>query len=94
MHHHQHHHRADGLRTLNEMERGQRGVVVEIHGGHLFVQRLADIGLRINKTVTKVCNQPMHGPVQVKVDNTEIAIGRHMSQRIFVKCLDQVTCDT
>ncbi len=81
------------VKNLYTMKRGQRGIVTEIHGGHIFKRRLADIGIREEKTLTKVCNQPLHGPVQVKVDNTEIALGKHMAMRIKVRCIETLTCE-
>ena len=81
------------IKSLYHMQRGQKGVVVNIQGGHIFKMRLSDIGIREDKVVTKVCNQPLHGPVQVKVDNTEIALGRHMAMKIEVKCLDSIKCE-
>ena len=87
-------HSSSDLISLSLIQRGQKAIIVEIHGGFVFTKRLADIGVREGKEITKVCDQPLHGPVQIKVDNTEIALGRNMSERILVKLIETLTCET
>ena len=75
----------DKSMTLEEMDAGQRGTIVEVDGGQGVVRRLSSMGLRAGKAVTKVSAMLMRGPVTVKVDNSQIALGHGMAKKIHVK---------
>lgn len=70
--------------TLVEMKAGQTGTVVEILGGHGLVQRLEALGIRPGKKVTKISSVIFRGPVTLKVDNSQIAVGFGMAKKIIV----------
>jgi len=70
--------------TLRLMKAGQSGVVVEIHGGYGFVRRLSAMGIRPGKRITKVSAMFMRGPVTVRVDRVQLAIGYGLANRIIV----------
>ena len=73
------------LVTLRHMRSGQRGKVVEIQGGHGLVNRLSALGLRPGKRITKVSSMLMRGPVTIQLDNTQMALGFGMANRIIVE---------
>jgi len=75
----------EGLLTLTEMRTGQAGTVVEILGGHGFVRRLETLGIRPGKKVTKVSSTLFHGPVTLKVDKAQVALGFGMARKILVE---------
>ena len=75
-----------------EMNNGEIGIVVEIEGGGNLLERLSNIGIRTGKQIRKICNQPLAGPVQIHVDNTEVAIGQGMAKKILVKIVSSNTC--
>lgn len=54
-----------------------------------MVNRLAALGIRPGKRVTKVSSMLMRGPVTVKVDRSQIAVGFGMANRVIVE-LDEV----
>jgi ferrous iron transport protein A len=70
---------------LTQLEEGETGVVVDIQGGWGLVRRLDSLGIRMGKKVTKVSSQLMRGPVTVKIDNSQIAIGFGMARKILVE---------
>ena len=70
---------------LTQLEEGKTGVVVGIHGGDGLVHRLESLGIRAGKKVTKVTSQLLRGPVTVKVDNSQVAIGFGMAKKILVE---------
>lgn len=70
---------------LSRMEAGQSGTVVEIAGGHGLVRRLEALGIRAGKKVTKVSSMLFRGPVMIRVDNTQVAIGFGMANRVMVE---------
>lgn len=70
---------------ITGMNSGQRGVIVEINGGHGMVSRLAAMGVLPGKKITKVSAMMMKGPVTIEVDRAKIAIGFGMAQKIFIE---------
>jgi len=78
--------RTDGERlTAARMATGQSATVVEIKGGQGLVNRLDALGIRPGKRITKVSAAFMHGPVVVRVDRAEVAIGFGMARKIAVQ---------
>ena len=72
-------------KDLTQLEEGETGVVVSIHGGYGLLHRLESLGIRVGKKVTKVSSQLMRGPVTVKIDNSEVAMGFGMARKILVE---------
>ncbi len=70
--------------NLVVMRPGQSGVVVDVRGGHILVERLAALGIRPGKRVVKVSSMLLGGPVTVEVDRAQVAIGAQAASRIFV----------
>jgi ferrous iron transport protein A len=71
--------------TLVQMERGQRGTVLQLQGGRGLVNRLNALGIRPGKKITKVSAMLMRGPVTIEVDRAQIAIGFGMAKKITVR---------
>ena len=71
--------------TLNQLEIGQKGKVVELRGGGRFIHRLESLGIRPGVKVTKVSSMLFRGPVVLKVGRSQIAIGHGMSNRVWIE---------
>jgi len=71
--------------TLHQMETGQTGTVIQMLGGHGLIRRLEAMGIRPGKKVTKVSSMLFRGPVTLKIDNTQVAIGFGMARKIVVE---------
>ncbi len=71
--------------SLNDLPNGQKGIIIAINGGHGLVEKLDALGIRAGKEITKVNNQWMKGPLIIRSDNTEIAIGYGMAHKIMVE---------
>jgi len=71
--------------SLTLMRAGQSGTVVQIQGGHGLVNRLAALGIRPGKRITKVSSMLMQGPVTVEVDRAQVAMGFGMAKRLIVE---------
>jgi len=69
------------------MSTGETGIVAEIQGGYSIQRRMYAIGIRPGKKIMKVSSQLWRGPVTVKVDNFQVAIGFGMASRIIVELL-------
>jgi ferrous iron transport protein A len=74
-----------GKVDLTQLEEGESGVVVDIHGGYGLVRRLESLDIRVGKKVTKVSSQFMRGPITVRIDNSQVALGFGMARKIIVR---------
>ena len=69
-----------GILTSIEVSRGRgRG------RGWGFEKRLMDMGLTPGIKVTVVKSAPFHGPLEILVRGSRLALGRGMAERIFVE---------
>ena len=73
------------LVTLNQLGTGQTATVIQIRGGMGLTRRLEALGIRPGKKVTKVSSMLFRGPVSLKVDNSQIALGFGMASKITVE---------
>ena len=71
--------------TIAQMKNGQHGIVVRIEGGHGLNNRLNALGIRPGKKITRVGAMMMRGPVTVKVDGTQVAMGFGMASKVIVE---------
>jgi len=71
--------------NLAEMKTGQTGTVVGVLGGHGLIQRLDALGIRPGRKVTKISSTLFRGPVMLRVNNTQVAVGFGMARRIIVE---------
>jgi len=76
--------------SLTALKDGETGVVVSINPGREgcgrggFEKRLMDMGLTPGADVVMVKSAPFHGPIEVIVRGSRLALGRGMAERIFV----------
>lgn len=71
--------------TLAQMRTGQTGTVIGVLGGHGLVRRLDALGIRPGKKVTKLSSTLFHGPVILRADSTQVAVGFGMARKIIVE---------
>ena len=77
---------------LTELRDREIGIVTCIKAGHgggrgrggRFEKRLMDMGLTPGTEVLVVKSAPFHGPLEVSVKGSRLALGRGMAERIFV----------
>ncbi|UCD95973.1 MAG: ferrous iron transport protein A [Candidatus Bathyarchaeota archaeon] len=83
-------------RSLVQLKDGESGIIVSINdasphnSGHHrhrwgFRKRLEDMGLTPGTKVTLIRSAPFHGPVELRVRGSKLALGRGMAKRVFVK---------
>lgn len=77
--------REETIIPLSDLREGQEGLVTFIRGGRRACQRLADLGLTKDTPVKIVNSAPFQGPVEISVRGTNIAVGRRLATRIFVR---------
>ena len=71
--------------TLAQMRTGQTGTVVEVLGGHGLIRRLDALGIRPGKKVTKLSSALFRGPIILRADSTQVAVGFGMARKIIVE---------
>jgi DtxR family Mn-dependent transcriptional regulator len=75
-----------GLVTqLSSLRPGERGRVTFFKGIGQAAQRIMDMGLCLGTPVEVVKSALFHGPVEVSVRGTTLALGRGLADRIYVK---------
>jgi len=79
---------------LTALREGESGIITSIkvsrgrgRGGRGwgFEKRLMDMGLTPGTRVTVLKSAPFHGPLEVSVRGSRLALGRGMAERIFVE---------
>jgi DtxR family Mn-dependent transcriptional regulator len=71
--------------SISQLKDGERGKVSFIRGGQKSLQRLCDMGLTPGTEITVVKSAPFHGPLEILVRGSRLAIGRGMTEIIFVE---------
>jgi ferrous iron transport protein A len=71
--------------ALSQMKAGQTGTVIQILGGRGLIRRLDALGIRPGEKVTKTSSTIFHGPVTLRTNQTQVAIGFGMANRILVE---------
>ncbi len=70
--------------NLTMMKPGEKGKIIEITGGKGLVHRLESLGIIPGAEVTKISEQIMHGPVVIRINNTQVALGYGMACKVIV----------
>ena len=70
---------------LSQMEEGESGLILEIQGGFGFVKRMESMNIRVGKGVTKLSSMFRRGPITIRLDDTQLALGFGMANKIFVE---------
>jgi DtxR family Mn-dependent transcriptional regulator len=71
--------------SISHLKEGERGKVSFIRGEHKVLQRLFDMGLTPGTEVTVVKSAPFHGPLEILVRGSRLALGGAMTEIIFVE---------
>jgi Fe2+ transport system protein FeoA len=82
-------------KRLSELKPGESGVIVSIQAltNHRlrrrhswgFQKRLEDMGLTPGTRIKVVRSAPFHGPIEIHVRGSRLAIGRGMARRILLR---------
>jgi len=71
--------------SLTDIKEGQRGTIVSILGGRMAVKRLVDLGLTPGTEIKVLRKIQPHGPVEIEVRGSNIALGRGLALKIQIK---------
>lgn len=76
---------------LTALREGETATVVSIDGGpgmrrgRGFERRLLDMGITPGTKITVVKSAPLHGPIEVIVRGSRLALGRGVAEKILVE---------
>lgn len=73
------------LVSLIGLRKGEKGTVRFLRGGKGLIRRLSDMGLTRNTKVTVNKIAPLHGPIEIRVRGTNLALGRGVANKVFVE---------
>ncbi len=74
--------------TLFDLKSDEKATIKRLEGGTEFQKKLFLLNIRVGKMIRKVTVEPLHGPVVIEIDNTEVAIGLNMAKKIVVEPLN------
>ncbi|HOP94180.1 MAG TPA: FeoA family protein [Dictyoglomaceae bacterium] len=74
------------IKSLTDLERGEKGKIISIKGGRGKIFRLAELGVNPGEEILVV--QKSMGPVIIRVKDTNIALGRGLAESIYVEVED------
>ncbi|MBU1043994.1 MAG: ferrous iron transport protein A [Candidatus Omnitrophica bacterium] len=75
--------------NLIKMKTGEKGVIAHIDGGTDLEKRLDVMGVRKEKTITKLSAFVMKGPVAIKSGRTVVALGHGMAAKIWINIIEK-----
>jgi len=81
--------RIEDALPLTSLKQGEKGIIAFIYGGKGLVRRLTEMGLTPGTEVTIVKEAPFHGPIEICVRGSFLAIGRGMASKIFIRKLKE-----
>ena len=70
---------------LVQMEKGESGLIFEIQGGYGFTRRMESMNIRVGKRITKLSSIFRRGPITIRIDHTQLALGFGMANKILVE---------
>lgn len=77
--------RPESSLPLTSLRNGQGGIVAQIGGGQELTERLSSLGIRPGQHITRIGGMFLRGPVTVRVEKTQVAIGYGMATRVTVE---------
>ena len=72
---------------LSSLRKGKKAIVVCVYGGECVKKRLQEYGFLVNETIEMVRNSA-NCPLLILVKGYQVALGRGIGDKIFVKALD------
>ncbi|MBT3756358.1 MAG: ferrous iron transport protein A [Candidatus Cloacimonetes bacterium] len=73
------------LKTIHNVKDGEVAKIKDVIGGKHFISKAESLGIRIGVQITKISSQMMHGPITIKVGQSQIAIGHRMANKIIIE---------
>lgn len=74
--------------SLDKIDRLQHVLIEEVRGGHFAYKRLMHLGVRKGDEIVIKRKSSFGGPILITVNSGDVAIGRGLAKKIYVKLLD------
>jgi ferrous iron transport protein A len=71
--------------SLDQLKRGQRGVVTGVRGDDGIVQRLLEMGLLEGAEVEVLAFAPLGDPIEIRVSDYRLSLRRAEAGRVMVE---------
>jgi Fe2+ transport system protein FeoA len=71
--------------SLIMVSKNKQVEVIHVFAGYRATQRLGDLGIIPGTIISVITQAPFHGPIQIAVRGTRLAIGHGLAEKIFVK---------
>jgi ferrous iron transport protein A len=65
------------------------GIIRQLGEGSHFRAKMHSLNFRIGKKIKIIGRSILNSPVVVEVDNTRVAIGTGMAQKVFLEVIDE-----
>lgn len=72
------------MKSLDELTKGEKGVVATLIGGGAFLSRITAMGFTPN-TAVFINRNNGRGPLLVTLRDTEVALGRGEAEKIIIQ---------
>ena len=69
---------------LTSLPKDHSALIIGINAGMGATRRLTSLGLTPGTKITKLSSAPFHGPIQLRVRETRLALGRGLAAKIIV----------
>ena len=77
--------RIEETMPLINLKPGEKGTVAFAFGGRGLVRRLTEMGLTPGTEVKILRSAPFHGPLEIEVRGSSLALGYGVASKVFVK---------
>jgi len=71
--------------TLDELDPGESGIIVEILGNDVIASRLMEMGLIEDEPIAMIGRAPMGDPTEYSVQGYRISLRKNESTRVIVR---------
>jgi ferrous iron transport protein A len=75
--------------SLAEMKVNTTGVIKQLGEGAQFQAKMHSLNFRIGKRIRIIGKSILNSPVVVEVDNTRVAVGMGMAQKVFLEVINE-----
>lgn len=76
---------SENIIPITDLKPGQKAIITMVRGNRRVTQRLADLGLTPETSVSILKSAPFNGPIEVAVRGSKLAIGREIAENIMVQ---------
>ena len=76
---------ATTIEPLTDLPQNREARIIKFMGGHRLHHKLRVMGIREGRIIKIISKQPLHGPLTVAVNGSQVTLGRGMSEKIIVE---------